>query len=599
MRTFCVALAILSCDSDDENEQPDAKIPVVAIADLLVDSNRDGRLTADDDIDEDTWATTQGAVFLANVDDDDGDGDPDSNDETVNGDDDALDLARVQVAAWPDASDDAHATLSLDETALGRARLFATDGTQWTALDLGDKGVVELGADALRQGTTYAIEGVALLDGDSWDGRVALTLDVYERASNGDGDGGESMTTDGVVLRQAPIVIPWNAAPTRTLFVSDVGGSDSQRIQDAVQDGADDVGVESHVINGFKEAYLVDGYMPDQWTQDFFEIGATYLPGEDGLHRMGIGIRLKPPSESGLFVDLGLFGPDFGAAYRFSDDYDAFTDGSSLDYGGNLEVLPPHDGYPVGRLLVGSTASRHIDETYEAFLEAQYAQTPILKANTEWLIVGHTDEVVTFVPDATSTRGWKVVLHAPREAWQMLVDLVEQDAANADLVLFAEQQWVDFTKNTEFDAEIRIGDVLKDPDLAAAQDEAQGHADELRDLLVNEAGLSDEDFVELPALWETFPFAPDGGLRFVAYTPGVVNLLAFQDVVLVPAPFGPVVKGEDLLERAVRDRLEPLGLEVRFVDVWDLYHRLMGEVHCGTNVDRALPDGAAWWEVSR
>jgi hypothetical protein len=35
---------------------------------------------------------------------------------------------------------------------------------------------------------------------------------------------------------------------------------------------------------------------------------------------------------------------------------------------------------------------------------------------------------------------------------------------------------------------------------------------------------------------------------------------------------------------------------VRFVDGWNLYHRLLGEIHCGSVVMR-VPFGFGWWSV--
>ena len=282
--------------------------------------------------------------------------------------------------------------------------------------------------------------------------------------------------------------------------------------------------------------------------------------------------------------------------YPFRATYNPNTDGSSLDYGGNLEVVPPHNGYPVGRLLMGSVGARRPDATYFGTLGAQYAQAPVLEADTSWLEVGHIDEAVSFVADPSSARGWKAVLQAPGEAWRMLLDLVADDPANADRVLFQGKYW-DWARTAP--ADTTVGEILADPELAAAQDVGQAHADELRALLEGEVGLTDGDFVELPFLWEVFGAGPGGGLRLLAYSPGVVNLLTFEGQALVARPYGPVVGTEDVFEKVTRDRLEALGLAVRFVNVWDLYHRNEGEVHCGTNVDRTIPEGTAWWEMSR
>lgn len=78
---------------------------------------------------------------------------------------------------------------------------------------------------------------------------------------------------------------------------------------------------------------------------------------------------------------------------------------------------------------------------------------------------------------------------------------------------------------------------------------------------------------------------------------GTVNLLHVDGRVLVPDPFGPQIGGRDPFQEDLRARLGALGLEVRFVDDWDTFHVNMGEVHCGTNVDRTLD--LAWWEGGR
>ncbi len=42
---------------------------------------------------------------------------------------------------------------------------------------------------------------------------------------------------------------------------------------------------------------------------------------------------------------------------------------------------------------------------------------------------------------------------------------------------------------------------------------------------------------------------------------------------------------------------QPYGISVKFVEDWDLYHRLLGEVHCGSNADRAVT--TKWWETGK
>jgi protein-arginine deiminase len=76
-----------------------------------------------------------------------------------------------------------------------------------------------------------------------------------------------------------------------------------------------------------------------------------------------------------------------------------------------------------------------------------------------------------------------------------------------------------------------------------------------------------------------------------------VNLLHVGGRVAVPKPFGPSIDGTDPFESDLSTRLGALGLGVHFVDNWDLYHIEMGEVHCGTNVERSVD--VAWWESGR
>jgi protein-arginine deiminase (PAD) len=59
----------------------------------------------------------------------------------------------------------------------------------------------------------------------------------------------------------------------------------------------------------------------------------------------------------------------------------------------------------------------------------------------------------------------------------------------------------------------------------------------------------------------------------------------------------------DLFEAHLQLSLEDIGVTVHWLDDWDLYHTLDGEVHCGTNVVRTPPEAASgysgphWWDA--
>ena len=67
---------------------------------------------------------------------------------------------------------------------------------------------------------------------------------------------------------------------------------------------------------------------------------------------------------------------------------------------------------------------------------------------------------------------------------------------------------------------------------------------------------------------------------------------------VAPDPFGPVIDGVDIFKKDFETKLTAIGYTVRWIDDWDLYHAEEGEIHCGTNAARAIPD-VKWWEGGR
>ena len=74
--------------------------------------------------------------------------------------------------------------------------------------------------------------------------------------------------------------------------------------------------------------------------------------------------------------------------------------------------------------------------------------------------------------------------------------------------------------------------------------------------------------------------------------PNLLNRLVVNARLVVPEPFYQGFKGE------FTSRLNGIGYDdgasIRFVDDWNVYHRNVGEVHCGTNVKRD-PSRSDWW----
>lgn len=544
------------------------------LADLAVDTGRDGAIEADDERDEGAWSEARGAVFLSNWDDDDADGQQDARDAYVNGREDERDLARVVVRRSPELPEDASVALAIAPLeAAARVRLFTAERRE-VLIDL-DEGSAELDAGDVRDGDVeLLLEGVG---GRSlqWDGRVTLTLSVA--------DGGELLEEDVVELRVAPTIFPDNTRPAERLYVmriSDPRLGENLAFFDALEDN-----VPAEV-----PLYAVDqyDYYADRWLQDNMQTGYQRVPAEDGPRTQLTYLEAQRITGGGLeeLVPYELLGGDLGYAYTGGDD-------TSLNYGGNLEVTPPHEVngevHRFGRIFVGggdegsilgSPHSDHMNADQLGYLEAQEVQGPVFELSSEWLAVGHIDEVLLFVPDLhREERPWRVVVASPSLARAELLRV--EGLGAGDAAVFAGRE-----------TETTVAEILGDADLLAYNDAVQARIDGIRDRLSEEMGLSDDDFIEVPVLFE--PLYYDGMDFGVAYNPGMQNLVVVGDHLFIPDPEGPEHLGKDAWQQAATENLAPTGVSVTYVDVFDSYHLLMGEAHCGTNV-RHAPYAEEWW----
>ena len=245
-------------------------------------------------------------------------------------------------------------------------------------------------------------------------------------------------------------------------------------------------------------------------------------------------------------------------------------------------------GQRFGKMIYGGgtttlAGARNVDtmnENQVAFLNAQEVQGPAVQVSSEWLAVGHVDEIFQFVPvlgasgDATP---WKVVIASPALAKDVL-DAVSADG-HGDATVFAGR------RNS-----VSVDDILGDEDFLALNELAQARIDGVQDDLKRALGLSDDDFAPVPVMYEEV----DGFGLVAAFDPGIQNLVTVRDRVFAPDPEGPVVNGVDQWQQATLNSLASTDLDVIFVDVFESYHELLGEAHCGTNLERA-PYSAAWW----
>jgi protein-arginine deiminase len=600
-----VMLATACSSSSNDGNGNNAPAPPAAdaggtatiVADLRADSNRDGEVLFDDsDAIKTVWDAKTGAVFLANIDDDKGrcpkfgdDSDlPNCNDatnEVIDGADDVLDLARLKTKPWAEAPDGATAIISITPAAKSFVRLFKKTGdaaTAFTVMKDGDS----LSVDEIRAGVELAIEGKDIVrDTKKWDGFVDVKLTVTS-----DGTDANS-ASDTVRMRVAPVMTYHHLLPAQEVFVTNDGDPGNTAMRKDLASACTGVGLPSPTL-------IVD---QDPWAQDFFEVGFMSMPGPGGAqHVVDVALRSanvydptdakNPLRSAGQVVFSKLRGKDHAAVQQFDINHDQNMD--SLNSFGNLETIPPYTladkTYPLGRMFRGKTATFFPDPTFVTMMESQAMQPPVY-IDTSWLLVGHVDETMSFVK-ASTPRGWVLLVDDPATAKKMLEDQVT--AGNGATPMFIGESWYDDNGKAS-PADTTIAGVLADTTvMMASADAATEIAGQLA-VVQKETGLTDAEIIKIPGLHTTTM----GGSY--AYVPGMVNGILVSDKDFVsPSPHGPVIDGKDIFQQAMTDRLAAIGITAHFAEDWDEYHANIGEVHCGSNTRRKIPD-TKWWETGR
>ncbi len=604
------ATSFFACSSSD-NTTPDAQAPIV---DIRADNNRNGTIDWNDpteDQNEDSWDQTHGAIFLANIDDDQsacpktGSGGTilsdvvlaqcnDAADTVINGDADLLDLAPLGTAPWPGAPDGTTGSISVDAASASMIHLFIMRNGAMTFFDWQNGDVLQ--TSEVRAGAVLAIEATDIVrDPNVWNGYTEVTYAIGSQS-------------DVVKMRVAPVVTRHHLAQEEQIFVtaySDDEGSVAMRstlYSDMAGTGEGDGGAVGTAptnvteINGEQTFGNATPY-DDQWTQDFFEVGYMSMPiANNQQHIIDVYIRSaniyytstqNPLRDAGKVVFAKFRGPDAAGIQQYDMTSDPNMD--SLNSFGNLETIPPYSlngtNYPLGRLFRGSIPTFHPDASFEKMMESQLVQPPVYM-DTSWLEVGHVDETTSFVKTATP-RGWTILVNDPAMAKQMLQD--QSTAGNGSVVMFAGRSWVD-DNNVETPADITIDGVLADTDVMTQSDTAAANIANQIQTIEQATGLTDADIIHVPFLHE-----PAMGAS-LAYQPGTVNALYYaEDTFAAPDPHGPIINGVDIFKDQLETALTAIGIKVAWVEDWDLYHRLSGEVHCGTNSKRGLVSGEQWW----
>ncbi|XP_061582889.1 protein-arginine deiminase type-2 isoform X2 [Cololabis saira] len=446
----------------------------------------------------------------------------------------------------------------------------------------------------------FYVEGLNFPDKD-FDGLISINLSLLEPICPGLPE--TPIFTDKVVFRVAPWIMTPNTLQPVEVFVCST--SDNYQFLKGMKNLVAESGYKLKICH----EYVNRG---DRWMQDELEFGYIDSP----HHRFPV--VLDSPRDGALldFPYDELLGPDFGYVTRIAHRRDV----SSLDSFGNLEVSPPvtvnGKKYPLGRIIIGvafptATKGRNMTKVVQDFLWAQKVQEPIALFS-DWLLVGHVDEFMTFVP-APDRKGFRLLLASPDAGYKLFRGL--QNSGHGQAKLF------EGLKDEETKT---VDEILDDEGLRAENNYVQSCIDWNRDVLKRELGLDDDDIIDLPILFkllkegdeeeeeeeeekeeeeeaeeeeeEAEEEEEEEEYRAVAYYPDMVNMIVLGKNLGIPKPFGPKVNGRCALEAEMCSLMEGLGLRCTFIDDFASYHKLLGEVHCGSNVRRE-PFDFKWWNL--
>ncbi len=606
MRLFIPAVGILwmGCSGSSNSTDP---------IDILADTNRDGEVSTDDNEGEEAWSATGGAVFLPNLDDDNLDGVVDADDGVVNtsaeSDADLADLAPLVIPGWAYAPEGTTAVLTLDALSVPHVRVFQAQSSGEHLLVAGSDGACQTGEEAgcaffsqtatftteeLREGVSLWVEGRRLVgtpdavsdDGGvetDWSGLLTVSFSIFEDGST------EPMTdaaapdgVDTLQMRVAPWLKVSSFSAVDVIYAVSSDAKGSAAFVSGIGAAAEDAGMPES-ISACTDCFWTINDWGDQWVGGWMQHGTVSMPAAEGVQGMRLamarswGRSISDDSLPATWLSEHHVLPERGVVVAYDEPHT----GDTFDSFGNCLLIPPYslggESYPYGRILVGSGVLPEI----LAFYDAQGIQGPALSLETDWLLVGHLEEVLQFIP-SDSERGWKVLVASPSLALSMLN--AWQSSGHGSQELFVGQTWSDGSS-----AAVTIDALLADTDLMSEVMQAEQEITGMIEALSEALGLTEEDLVPVPVLFEELYG------ELVAYTPSPVSGLLLGDVIVLPEPFGPEINGQDGLKVELEGILGGEGLTLRYVDSWAGYHRLLGGVRSGVSLEAPPSSDEAWW----
>ncbi|MEQ1906371.1 MAG: protein-arginine deiminase family protein, partial [Pirellulaceae bacterium] len=220
--------------------------------------------------------------------------------------------------------------------------------------------------------------------------------------------------------------------------------------------------------------------------------------------------------------------------------------------------------------------------TFQTFFKRQGMQEPI-NLCTDWLIVGHVDELVTFVPRKNGEL--TMLIASPKKALEILKGLGPAQELDSKYRDSYGVSTVGELLDLKYLGTVSISALNQEVDEKLfGLDHANPSAGSVKKTFMDALSLKSEDIIEVPILFQNYEYA-SGKFAAVALTPSLVNLYCLERDLIVPKQF--LTSFETEFMQAVAD----LNLKVHWVDDWDLYHTGFGEIHCGSNSRRDVFNG--------
>ncbi|EMT72229.1 Protein-arginine deiminase type-4 [Fusarium odoratissimum] len=528
-------------------------------ADIRADTNRDGKIDLEgtsDVIGKTKWTEASGAIFLPNI----GDTDrrcskkalsgPALSNEKLDDCNDASDniqraphyLTPLKTVPIPSASKNIKGTVTVpDVTQRKFVRIFRKEGKSWIYVD--EKHTFS--QKELQAGLELGIDARDTRRPKVWDGRVTVEFNLHD---------GNIKSSDKVMLRVAPVLTHHHLQKVEQVLAVQGNKTDGPYLVNFTETLSSTV--KAAGLN--KELYLFNA-SDDIWAQDFVEPGYASMPGPKGTVSIRIMIRCPQDERVAgrqLFEYYRKAG--VGAVQHLGGKRD------EINSGGNIEAIPPYSfkgkTWPAGRFL-------------------------------------------QFLP-AKNERGWVAVIDDPRAGIKLLEDT--RKTGHGSLPAISRKN--DTNSNHGGDCggfmcgpipvnSPTITQFLADKKLMKLNEQCAERIDANIKILIKEIGLTDEDIIRIPSLFKAseFPGADNKRLQVGAFFPGVVNnlVLTGYNTCIAPNPWGPVVKGKDIIAEEIRTKYAKIGQKIKFLDDWNTHHNFGGEVHCGSNSIRDM--SARWW----